>query len=63
MRGALFNDSKFLADVNVMDYSLVVGVDTTRNELVMGIVGQQRTGIASCRYLMLCRLHQDIYMG
>ncbi|CDO73161.1 hypothetical protein BN946_scf185007.g216 [Trametes cinnabarina] len=27
LRGALFNDSKFLADINVMDYSLVVGVD------------------------------------
>ena len=26
MRGALFNDSKFLADINVMDYSLVCGV-------------------------------------
>ena len=26
LRGALFNDSKFLADINVMDYSLVCGV-------------------------------------
>ncbi|KAG6846063.1 hypothetical protein H0H87_006427 [Tephrocybe sp. NHM501043] len=25
LRGALYNDSKFLADINVMDYSLVVG--------------------------------------
>ena len=40
LRGALYNDSKFLADINVMDYSLVVGVDGIRNELVVGIVGK-----------------------
>ena len=40
LRGALYNDSKFLADINVMDYSLVVGVDSTNNELVVGIVGK-----------------------
>ncbi len=42
LRGALYNDSKFLADINVMDYSLVVGVDGQKNELVVGIVGRQR---------------------
>lgn len=26
LRGALYNDSKFLADINVMDYSLICGV-------------------------------------
>ena len=39
-RGACFNDTKFLADINVMDYSLVVGVDSVKNELVVGIVGK-----------------------
>ena len=39
LRGALWNDSKFLADLNVMDYSLLVGVDSVKNEVVMGIVG------------------------
>jgi len=43
LRGALYNDSKFLADINVMDYSLVVGVDMTNNELVVGIVDYIRT--------------------
>lgn len=43
LRGALYNDSKFLADINVMDYSLVVGVDSQKNELVVGIVDYQRT--------------------
>lgn len=41
LRGALYNDSKFLSDINVMDYSLVVGVDSHKNELVVGIVGEQ----------------------
>jgi len=39
LRGALHNDSKFLSDINVMDYSLVVGVDHDAHELVLGIVG------------------------
>ncbi|GAW06573.1 1-phosphatidylinositol-3-phosphate 5-kinase [Lentinula edodes] len=43
LRGALYNDSKFLADINVMDYSLVCGVDSHNNELVVGIVDYIRT--------------------
>lgn len=40
LRGALWNDSKFLADLNVMDYSVLVAVDSVKNELVVGIVGK-----------------------
>ncbi|KAF9225371.1 hypothetical protein BS17DRAFT_730801 [Gyrodon lividus] len=43
LRGALYNDSKFLSDINVMDYSLVVGVDNQTHELVVGIVDYIRT--------------------
>ncbi|KAF9270798.1 hypothetical protein L218DRAFT_976461 [Marasmius fiardii PR-910] len=43
LRGALYNDSKFLAEINVMDYSLVCGVDSQNNELVVGIVDFIRT--------------------
>ncbi|KAJ6623112.1 hypothetical protein B0H10DRAFT_1873551 [Mycena sp. CBHHK59/15] len=43
LRGALYNDSKFLSDINVMDYSLVCGVDSKNNELVVGIVDYIRT--------------------
>lgn len=49
LRTALWNDSKsvqrsiltaalFLSNLNVMDYSLVVGVDSERKELVVGVV-------------------------
>lgn len=43
LRGALWNDTKFLQSVNVMDYSLLVGVDDQSNELVLGIVDYIRT--------------------
>lgn len=42
LRGALWNDSQFLEELNVMDYSLLVAVDDTTNEIVVGIVGECR---------------------
>lgn len=44
LRGALNSDSKFLADTNVMDYSFLVGIDSVKNELVVGIVGESLHG-------------------
>ncbi|CAK5280385.1 unnamed protein product [Mycena citricolor] len=43
LRGALYNDTKFLSDVNVMDYSFLVGVDKHDDSLVVGIVDYIRT--------------------
>ncbi|GAA6009969.1 hypothetical protein JCM11491_005808 [Sporobolomyces phaffii] len=43
IREAIFNDSQFLSDLNVMDYSLVIGVDSSKQELVVGIVDFIRT--------------------
>lgn len=42
-RTALWNDTLFLSSLDVMDYSLVVGVDADRKELVVGIVDYIRT--------------------
>lgn len=39
LRMSLYNDTLFLEKMNVMDYSLLVGVDTVNQELVVGIVG------------------------
>lgn len=39
---AIWNDTSFLASVDVMDYSLLVGVDDTRKELVIGIIDFMR---------------------
>ena len=39
----LKRDTQFLSHLNVMDYSLLVGVDATKNELVVGIIDYLRT--------------------
>ncbi|KAJ9122292.1 hypothetical protein QFC22_001713 [Naganishia vaughanmartiniae] len=43
LKAALWNDTLFLANLNVMDYSLVVGVDSESKELVVGVVDYIRT--------------------
>ncbi|KAK9131544.1 hypothetical protein Sjap_012031 [Stephania japonica] len=35
---AVWNDTAFLASIDVMDYSLLVGVDKEKHELVLGII-------------------------
>jgi len=37
---AISNDSQFLSTNLVMDYSLLVGLDEQRKELVIGIIGE-----------------------
>ncbi|TKY59045.1 putative 1-phosphatidylinositol-3-phosphate 5-kinase FAB1C [Spatholobus suberectus] len=39
---AVWNDTSFLASIDVMDYSLLVGVDDERKELVLGIIDFMR---------------------
>ncbi|KAF9597043.1 hypothetical protein IFM89_015198 [Coptis chinensis] len=39
---ALWNDTSFLTSINVMDYSLLVGVDMQQRELVCGIIDYLR---------------------
>lgn len=36
---AIEEDTKFLADNSVMDYSLLVGLEPQSGELVLGIIG------------------------
>ncbi|TPX31303.1 hypothetical protein SmJEL517_g05317 [Synchytrium microbalum] len=43
LRACVFNDTIFLSKQGVMDYSLLVGVDQKRQELVVGIVDFIRT--------------------
>nr|GMD77994.1 putative 1-phosphatidylinositol-3-phosphate 5-kinase FAB1D [Ipomoea batatas] len=42
LQRAVWNDTGFLNLINVMDYSLLVGVDTERRELVCGIIDYLR---------------------
>lgn len=43
LRASLYNDTLFLSKFNVMDYSLLVAIDTESNELVIGIVGKSKS--------------------
>ncbi|GMF34307.1 unnamed protein product [[Candida] boidinii] len=43
LRVSLWNDTLFLAKMNVMDYSLVIGIDSDNQELVVGIIDCIRT--------------------
>jgi 1-phosphatidylinositol-3-phosphate 5-kinase len=43
LREGIRRDTAFLANLNVMDYSLLLGVDEERHELVVGIVDFIRT--------------------
>ncbi|KAI3871842.1 hypothetical protein MKX03_014962 [Papaver bracteatum] len=36
---AVWNDTSFLASIDVMDFSLLAGVDKEKNQLVHGIIG------------------------
>ena len=39
LRHSLWNDTLFLAKMNVMDYSLVIGIDEEQRDLILGIIG------------------------
>ncbi|KAK9366461.1 hypothetical protein V1509DRAFT_568789 [Lipomyces kononenkoae] len=43
LRASLWNDTLFLAKMNVMDYSLVIAIDHERHQLVVGIIDCLRT--------------------
>ena len=43
LRASVYNDTLFLSKLNVMDYSLLVGIDTESKALVIGIVDFIRT--------------------
>jgi hypothetical protein len=36
---AIVNDTGFLSKCNIMDYSLLVGIDNDKHEMTVGIVG------------------------
>lgn len=43
LRASVWNDTLFLSKLGVIDYSLLVGIDSESNELVIGIVDFIRT--------------------
>ena len=45
---AISHDSQFLSSNLVMDYSLLVGVDDEKKELVVGIIGESKKHYGTC---------------
>lgn len=43
LKGSLFNDTAFLSEMDVMDYSLVIGLDDSSGKLYVGIIDWLRT--------------------
>ena len=43
LRGSLFNDTSFLSAMDVMDYSLIIGIDDSSKKLYIGIIDWLRT--------------------
>lgn len=43
LRGSLFNDTSFLSAMDVMDYSLIIGIDDCSKKLYIGIIDWLRT--------------------
>ncbi|EEB05619.1 1-phosphatidylinositol-3-phosphate 5-kinase Fab1 [Schizosaccharomyces japonicus yFS275] len=43
LQAALWNDTLFLSKMNIMDYSLVIGIDETKRRLYVGIIDFIRT--------------------
>ena len=49
MKMAVFNDTQFLSSIQVVDYSILMGIDADSHQLVIGIIGN----IDCCVYLKL----------
>src|SRR5690348_15242278 len=46
LRHSLWNDTLLLARMNVMDYSLVIGINEENKELILGIIGTENGDFA-----------------
>jgi hypothetical protein len=55
-----------MSNLDVMDYSLIVGVDTSKKELVVGIIGEdilsQQSGLVWVTFHRV-RFRQDLHLG
>ena len=70
LTSAIWNDTLLLSSLFVMDYSLVVGIDETNGQYVVGIIGIFFFDYIEnylCFFLILnnnsTRLHEKIYLG
>lgn len=68
LKAAIHNDTEFLSMQSVMDYSLLVGLDSENRELVLGIIGEWQKlflqilmDISLCIHLFIDNLSSKIW--
>lgn len=66
LKASVWNDTLFLSQNNVMDYSLMAGFDDTNHEIIVGIIGKSLVTSLSVVHPQLLtrhRLHTHVHMG
>jgi 1-phosphatidylinositol-3-phosphate 5-kinase len=61
LRVAILNDCTFLAGLSIMDYTMIMGVDSENNELVVGIVGESQQPFSPTLSLMVVEDFIQVY--
>lgn len=62
LRASLWNDTLFLEQNQVMDYSLMVGIDDQKNELVIGLIGKNLFHSHHCVGFRIVRIGADMFL-
>jgi 1-phosphatidylinositol-3-phosphate 5-kinase len=68
LKASVWNDTLFLQQQNVMDYSLMAGFHDESREIIVGIIGKStpilpRSEPTFLTLVFHCRLHTHIYVG
>ena len=66
LKASVWNDTLFLSQNNVMDYSLMAGFDDANHEIIVGIIGESHASLFYGRLTLdtnTHRLHSYIHMG
>jgi 1-phosphatidylinositol-3-phosphate 5-kinase len=66
LKASVWNDTLFLSQQNVMDYSLMAGFDDTRCEIIVGIIGKLlilNPSVLQPYTNALSRLYPNIHLG
>jgi len=69
MKMAVFNDTQFLSSIQVVDYSILMGIDADSHQLVIGIIGNSYFCVCCDAYLTYGvsspspRLYSPVHLG
>lgn len=68
LKASVWNDTLFLSQNNVMDYSLMAGFDDTNHEIIVGIIGKPASPLSPLLFFFAHtnptnRLHPHLHLG